>query len=391
RRLEGTPPLGFSSLRGSWRRGLARGRGSSALVAWARLDFGAAHDRGARREIRPSMKSQAEKAIDFAALHAAPGAFVAPNPWDPAPARILAGLGFKALTPTSSGYARSIGVTDHGAGRESVLAHVRALAAAVDLPISADLENGFGPEPATVAETIRLGAASGLVGGSIEDATGDEHDPIFDLAHAADRMRAASEAARKLPFRFLLTGRTDTCLVGRSDLAAAIRRLQAFQECGADVLLATSLPTAEAIRSVVRSVDRPVHVLIGPRDRLLSVAGLAELGVKRISIGGALASAAYSGLVRAARELAAGPRARARARGGLARLDELADPGPGDRRVDRPRGAAGGLSSARPQAGASTTSAAAIPAATHRLRASPASGRRRTRAGSLRGARGPAA
>ena len=252
------------------------------------------------------MKSQAEKAIDFAALHAAPGAFVAPNPWDPGSARILAGLGFKALTTTSSGYARSIGVTDHGAGRESVLAHVRALAAAVDLPISADLENGFGPEPATVAETIRLGAASGLVGGSIEDATGDEHDPIFDLAHAADRMRAASEAAGKLPFRFLLTGRTDTCLVGRSDLADAIRRLQAFQECGADVLLATGLPTAEAIRSVVRSVDRPVHVLIGPRDRLLSVAGLAELGVKRISIGGALASAAYSGLVRAARELAAG-------------------------------------------------------------------------------------
>lgn len=252
------------------------------------------------------MKTQAEKAADFAALHAAPGAFVAPNPWDPGSARILAGLGFKALTTTSSGYARSIGVTDHKAGRDNVLAHIRAMAAVVDLPISADLENGFGRAPATVAETIRLGAASGLVGGSIEDATGDADDPIFDIALAADRIRAASEAARQLPFRFMVTGRTDNYLHGRSDLADAIRRLQAYQEGGADVLLATGLPTAAAIRSVVASVDRPVHVLIGPRDRLLTVAGLAEIGVKRISIGGALASAAYSGLIRAARELANG-------------------------------------------------------------------------------------
>jgi 2-methylisocitrate lyase-like PEP mutase family enzyme len=252
------------------------------------------------------MKTQAEKAADFASLHAAPGAFVAPNPWDPGSARILAGLGFKALTTTSSGYARSIGVTDHKAGRDSVLAHIRAMAAVVDLPISADLENGFGRDPATVAETIRLGAASGLVGGSIEDATGDADNPIFDIAHAADRIRAASEAARQLPFRFMVTGRTDNYLHGRSDLADTIRRLQAYQEAGADVLLATGLPTAAAIRSIVTSVDRPVHVLIGPRDRLLTVAGLAEIGVKRISIGGALASAAYSGLIRAARELADG-------------------------------------------------------------------------------------
>jgi 2-methylisocitrate lyase-like PEP mutase family enzyme len=252
------------------------------------------------------MKSQADRAADFAALHAAPGAFVAPNPWDPGSARILAGLGFQALTTTSSGYARSIGVTDHEAGRDNVLAHVRALVAAVDLPISADLENGFGRDPETVAETIRLGAASGLVGGSIEDATGDEGDPIFEVARAADRIRAAAEAAHRLPFRFLLTGRTDVYLHGRSDLADAIRRLQAYQEAGADVLLATGLPTADAIRSVVACVDRPVHVLIGPRDRLLTVAELAEMGVKRISVGGALASAALSGLIRAARELAEG-------------------------------------------------------------------------------------
>jgi 2-methylisocitrate lyase-like PEP mutase family enzyme len=252
------------------------------------------------------MKTQAQKAADFVALHAAPGAFVAPNPWDPGSARILAGLGFKALTTTSSGYARSVGVLDHKAGRDNVLAHIRAMVAAVDLPISADLENGFGRDPETVAETIRLAAASGLVGGSIEDATGDPNNPIFEIAHAADRMRAASEAARQLGFRFMLTGRTDNFLHGRSDLADAIRRLQAYQEAGADVLLATGLPTAEAIRSIVASVDRPVHVLIGPRDRLLTVAGLGEIGVKRISVGGALASAGYSGLIRAARELADG-------------------------------------------------------------------------------------
>ena len=252
------------------------------------------------------MKSQPEKAADFAALHAAPGAFVAPNPWDAGSARILAGLGFKALTTTSSGYARSVGVTDHRAGRENVLAHIRAMTAAVDLPISGDLENGFGDDPETVAETIRLGAAAGLVGGSIEDATGDADDPIFEVARAADRIHAASEAARGLPFRFMLTGRTDCYLHGRSDLADVIRRLQAYQEAGADVLLATGVPTAEAIRSIVAATDRPVHVLIGPRDRLLTVAGLAEIGVKRISIGGALAGTAYSGLIRAARELAGG-------------------------------------------------------------------------------------
>src|SRR5499426_875796 len=241
------------------------------------------------------MKTQAEKAADFAALHAAPGAFVAPNPWDAGSALILAGLGFKALTTTSSGYARSIGVTDHRAGRDNVLAHLRALAAAVDLPISADLENGFGREPETVGEAIRLGAAAGLVGGSIEDASGDAGDPIFEIALASERMRAAAEAARRLPFRFMLTGRTDNHLHGRTDLADTIRRLQAYQEAGADVLLATGVPDVGAIRSILASVDRPV-----------SVAGLAELGVKRISVGGALAAAACSGLIHAARELAEG-------------------------------------------------------------------------------------
>src|SRR5262245_3774200 len=180
----------------------------------------------------PAMKTQAEKAAAFAALHAAPGAFVAPNPWDLGSARILAALGFPALTTTSSGYARSIGIADHEPGRVSVLAHARALTAAVDVPISADLENGFGPDPETVAETIRLGASAGLVGGSIEDASGDAEDPIFEIAHAADRVRAAAEAARRLPFRFVLTGRTDNYLHGRHDLADSIRRLQAYPEAG---------------------------------------------------------------------------------------------------------------------------------------------------------------
>lgn len=252
------------------------------------------------------MKSQVERAAAFAALHTAPGAFVAPNAWDPGSARILAGLGFTALTTTSSGYARSIGLADHRPGRDVVLAHVRALAAAVEVPITGDLENGFDADPRIVAETITLAAAAGLVGGSIEDATGDPAAPIYEMAHAVDRVRAASEAARRLGFRFLLTGRTDNFLHGIEDLDDTIRRLQAYQEAGADVLLATALPSAEAIRAVVTSVDRPVQVLIGPRDRLLTVAGLAELGVKRITVGGALAGAATTALIRAARELAEG-------------------------------------------------------------------------------------
>ncbi len=273
------------------------------------------------------MQTQAEKAAAFVALHTARGAFVAPNPWDPGSARILAGLGFQALTTTSSGHARSIGVKDHEVRRDGVLAHVRAMAAAVDLPITGDLENGFGRGPETVAETIRLGAEAGLVGGSIEDATGDHGDPIFDVALAAERIRAGAEAARRLPFRFLLTGRSDCFLHGRSDLADVIRRLQAYQEAGADVLLATGLPTVAAIRSVVASVDRPVHVLIGPRERLLTVAELAAIGVRRISVGGALASAALSGLIHAARALAGGSLDWTRAVIPAGEIDALIDSG----------------------------------------------------------------
>jgi 2-methylisocitrate lyase-like PEP mutase family enzyme len=195
------------------------------------------------------MKTQVQKAEAFEALHKAPGCFVIPNPWDAGSARILAGLGFKALTTTSAGYARSIGFPDYNAGRENVMAHIRAIAPMVDVPLAADLEDGFGPKPEDCAETIRQGAEAGLVGGSIEDFTGDRSDPIHDIAAAAERVRAASEAARKLPFKFMLCARAENYLIGRADLADTIRRLQAYQEAGADVLFArVSLRRREVCR-----------------------------------------------------------------------------------------------------------------------------------------------
>jgi 2-methylisocitrate lyase-like PEP mutase family enzyme len=251
------------------------------------------------------MKSQTQKAADFEALHKAPGCFVIPNPWDPGSARILAGLGFKALTTTSAGYARSIGVVDYKAGREHVIEHIRQMAPAVDIPLAADLENGFGPSPEDCAETIRQGAAAGLVGGSIEDFTGDKkNDPIFPIDKAAERVRAAAEAAKKLPFKFMLCARAENYLRGREDLADTIRRLQAYQEAGADVLFAPGLNTAEEIRTVCRSIDKPFNVMRGPRKETLSVAQLAELGVKRVSLGGFLHAAATASLIEAAKELA---------------------------------------------------------------------------------------
>jgi 2-methylisocitrate lyase-like PEP mutase family enzyme len=249
-------------------------------------------------------KTQAQKAADFEALHQAPGCFVIPNPWDRGSARVLAALGFKALTTTSAGYARSIGVVDYKAGREHVIEHIRDMAPAVDIPLAADLENGFGPRPEDCAETIRQGAAAGLVGGSIEDFTGDKSDPIFPIDKAAERVRAAAEAAKKLPFKFMLCARAENYLRGREDLADTIKRLQAYQEAGADVLFAPGLTTSEEIRAVCKAVDRPFNVMRGPRKEMLSVAQLAELGVKRVSLGGFLQAAAMASLIEAARELA---------------------------------------------------------------------------------------
>lgn len=251
------------------------------------------------------MKTQATKAAEFAALHEA-GCFVIPNPWDVGSARILAGLGFAALTTTSAGFARSAGVPDYNVTRDQVMAHVRELSAATDLPLAADLENGFGPNPEDCAETIRQGAAAGLVGGSIEDSSGQAADPILGFDLAVERIRAAAEAARGLPFKFMLVARAENYLYGRGDLGDTIRRLQAYQAAGADVLYAPGLATAEDIRTVCAEVDRPVNVLCGFGGATHSVAALAELGVRRISLGSWLHSLAMTALVDAAKAMQAG-------------------------------------------------------------------------------------
>ncbi len=247
------------------------------------------------------MKTQAQKADAFAALHAS-GCFVIPNPWDRGSARMLAALGYQALTTTSAGYARSLGVSDYNAGRDHVLTHIRDLAPATDLPLAADLENGFGDRPEDCAETIRLSAQAGLVGGSIEDATGRSGDPIYNVSEAADRIRAAAEAVKSLPHRFMLVARAENYLHGRPDLADTIARLQAYQEAGADVLYAPGVTTAEEIGAICRSVDRPVNVLGGLGANPLSVAELAAAGVRRISLGSLLHSAAMTAFVAAAEE-----------------------------------------------------------------------------------------
>ena len=245
------------------------------------------------------MKTQSEKAEAFAALHEK-GCFVIPNPFDRGSARLLAALGFKALTTTSAGFARTTGVPDYGVTRDAVIAHARDMASATDLPLAGDLENGFGHAPESCAETIRLSAEAGLVGGSIEDATGNDADPIYDIGLAAERIRAAAEAAHALPFKYMLVARCENYLHGRNDLKDTITRLQAYQDAGADVLFAPGLETAEDIREVCRSLDRPVNIMRGPRNTLLGLAELEALGVRRVSLGNLLHSAAMTAFIRAA-------------------------------------------------------------------------------------------
>ena len=249
------------------------------------------------------MPTQSEKGAAFRALHERPGAFIIPNPWDAGTARLLAHLGFEALATTSMGYAFSAGQLDNTIDRDQMMGHLEAIVAATELPVSADLGNGFGDAPQVTAETIRRAAAAGVVGGSIEDATGNPDRPIYDLEQAAERVRAAAEAARTLPFTFTLTGRAENYLHGRPDLADTIRRLQAYQEAGADVLYAPGLATRDDIAAVVSSVDRPVNVVMGLRGVQLGVAELAAIGVKRISVGSALARAALGAFLRGAREM----------------------------------------------------------------------------------------
>ncbi len=249
------------------------------------------------------MAEQQTKFERFKALHQRDEAFVIPNPWDAGSARILAGLGFEALATTSAGYAFSKGKRDSFASltRGEILDNAAEIIGASDLPVSADLEDGFGAAPEICGETIRLAAAAGLVGGSIEDATGDPARPIYDLSHAVERVQAAAEASRKLPF--LLTARAENFLWERPDLDDTIRRLQAFSAAGADVLYAPGLPDIDAIRTVCAAVDKPVNVVMGLKGPRYSVAELSAAGVRRVSVGGSFARAALGALLRAAEEV----------------------------------------------------------------------------------------
>ena len=251
----------------------------------------------------PDMTTQAEKARRFRALHQRDYAFIIPNPYDIGTARLLANLGFEALATTSSGFAFTLGRRDYGLRREQVLTHISALNAATDLPVSADLENGFGDAPETARETIRLASEAGAVGGSIEDSTGRADAPVFAIEPAAERVRAAAESARAVASGFVLTARAENYLYGRKDLKDTIKRLETYQEAGADVLYAPGLTTKEDIAAVVSSVDRPVNVLMGLPGVSLTLADLSALGVKRVSVGGGLARAALGGFLRAAREM----------------------------------------------------------------------------------------
>ena len=249
------------------------------------------------------MLTQAEKGAAFDLLHKRAGTFIIPNPWDIGTVQVLEYLGFEAVATTSAGYASSIGKADNAVGRDGTLAHAAAIAAATDLPVSIDLEHGFGDEPEIVAETIRLAAATGAVGGSIEDSTKRPEDPIYDRALAVERIRAAAEVVRSLPFPFVLTARAENYLVNKPDLKDTIERLQMYQEAGANVLYAPGLKFKEDIAAVVSSLDRPVNVLMGIKGVQFTLAELSDVGVKRISVGSALARYALSAFLRAAREM----------------------------------------------------------------------------------------
>jgi 2-methylisocitrate lyase-like PEP mutase family enzyme len=247
--------------------------------------------------------SQAEKARQFQALHAAPGAFVIANAWDAGSARILTGVGFAALATSSGAAAGVLGRRDGAISRDESLAHARAVVEATDLPVSADLEKGFGDTPKDAATTISRAGDIGLVGGSIEDATGDPNRPLFDAGLARERIVAAVEAARAMPFPFMLTARAEGFIRGKPDLDEVIRRLQAFEAAGADVLMAPGLPDLATVRTVCAALSKPFNFMAGIKGKSFSVPELAEAGVKRISLATSLYRAAMSGLVNAAREV----------------------------------------------------------------------------------------
>jgi 2-methylisocitrate lyase-like PEP mutase family enzyme len=247
------------------------------------------------------MTTQAERAQRFLALHTPGDPLLLPNPWDIGSAKLLAGAGFQALASTSSGFAATLGRLDGSVSRAEALTHSEALVAATDLPVSADLENGFGADPQTVANTVAGAIDAGLAGCSIEDSSGRAEDPIYDLKLAAERIAAAAQTAHAGPVRLVLTARAENYLHGRPDLADTIARLQAYQEAGADVLYAPGLTSIDEIAEVVRSVQRPVNVLAVRTAP--PVAALASVGVARVSVGGGFAFNALGALLEAATEL----------------------------------------------------------------------------------------
>ncbi|MDB6045563.1 MAG: hypothetical protein JWM63_4114 [Gammaproteobacteria bacterium] len=249
------------------------------------------------------MMSQHDKAAQFRTLHAAPGVFVIANVWDGGSARILTGLGFRALATSSGACAATLGRVDGKVTRDEALAHARVIVAATDCPVSADLEKGFGDSPAAVAQTIRLAAETGLVGGSIEDASGDQDKPLYDMDHAVERVAAAVAAARTLPFPFTVTARCENYLRGNPDLEDTIRRLQAFEKAGADVLFAPALPDLAAVRAVCAALSKPVNFMVAIKGKSFTVAELAAAGVRRISLATSLYRTAMTGLVAAAHEV----------------------------------------------------------------------------------------
>lgn len=245
---------------------------------------------------------QHEKAVRFRALHEGQ-IFLIPNPWDVGSALILAGLGFGALATSSAASAAAIGRRDGGLTRDEALAHARSIVEATDLPVSADLENGFGDSPEVVAETIRLGSGVGLVGCTIEDSTGNSDNPLYDFRLAVERIAAAAEAARAIPFPFMLSARAHNFLYANPSLDDTIKRLQAYEEAGADVLFAPGLPDLAAVTEVCAAVSKPVNFMVGIIGRSFSVSELAAAGVRRISFATSLYRAAMTGLLESAKEM----------------------------------------------------------------------------------------
>jgi 2-methylisocitrate lyase-like PEP mutase family enzyme len=247
--------------------------------------------------------TQAAKAQQFRALHEVPDAFVVANVWDGGSARMMAALGFAALATSSGASAGLLGRRDGRVTRDEALAQARVICDATDLPVSADLEKGFGDAPEIVAETIRLAAEAGLVGCSIEDASGNQGAPIFELRLATERIAAAAAAARVVPFPFTLTGRTENFLRGRPDLDDTIKRLKAYEAAGADALMAPGLPDLDSVRAVCAAVEKPFNFMVGIKGKSFTVAALTAAGVKRISLATSLYRAAMTGLLNAAKEV----------------------------------------------------------------------------------------